>query len=43
MINENVNRPNNSYLSSENPHAIHVVPLHDLQVKVWCAASVCKL
>jgi hypothetical protein len=27
------------YWSTENPHAVHEVPLHDLKVGVWCAIS----
>jgi hypothetical protein len=30
-----VNSQNNRYWSTENPHAVHEVPLHDLKVGVW--------
>jgi hypothetical protein len=26
-----------------NPHAIHEVPLYDLEVRVWCAMCVYKI
>jgi hypothetical protein len=32
-----VNSQNNSYCSTENPHSIHEVPLHDVKIRVWCA------
>jgi hypothetical protein len=34
-----VNSQNNRYWSTENPHAVHKVPLHDLNVTVWFAIS----
>jgi hypothetical protein len=39
----NVNSQNNRYWYSENTHAVHEVPLHDLNVGVWCAVSVHKI
>jgi hypothetical protein len=32
-----VNSQNNRYWSTENPHAVHEVPQHDLKVGVWRA------
>jgi hypothetical protein len=29
----------NDILSTESPHAVHEVPLHDLKVGVWCETS----
>jgi hypothetical protein len=34
-----VNSQYNRYWSTENPQAVHEVPLHDLKVGVWCAIS----
>jgi hypothetical protein len=34
-----VNSQNNKYWSTENPHAVHEEPMHDLKVGVWCANS----
>jgi hypothetical protein len=38
-----VNSQNNRYRSTENPHAVHEVPLHDLKVGVWSAISAWRI
>jgi hypothetical protein len=30
----------NHHWSSENPHLMHEVPLHDIKAGVWCAISI---
>jgi hypothetical protein len=35
----NANIQNNKYCYSENPNAVHEIPLHDLKIRVWCAVS----
>jgi hypothetical protein len=39
----NVNSQNIRYWCSENPYAVHEVPLHDLEVGFWCAVSAHKI
>jgi len=34
-----INSQNNRYWSTENPHQLHEIPLHDQKVGVWCAIS----
>jgi hypothetical protein len=34
---------NNKYWSTENPHAAHEVPMHDLKDGVWCAFSAWRI
>jgi hypothetical protein len=34
-----INTQNNRYWSSLNPHLTHEVPLHPVNVGVWCAVS----
>lgn len=34
-----VNSQNNRYWCAENPHQLHVRPLHDVKIGVWCAIS----
>jgi hypothetical protein len=40
-----VNRQNtsNKYWNTENPHAVHEVPLHDLNVGVWSALGAYRI
>jgi hypothetical protein len=40
MVSKNINRQNNRYWCSENPHAIGEVPLHDLNVNLVCSECV---
>jgi hypothetical protein len=39
----NVSSQNNRYWCSENLHAVHEVPLHDIKASVWCAGNTCKI
>jgi hypothetical protein len=32
-----INRQNSSYWCSDEGHAVHKVPLHDIKFEVWCA------
>lgn len=32
-------QPSNKYCSTENPHTIYEVPLHDLKIGDWCEIS----
>jgi hypothetical protein len=41
-LSENVNSQNNGYWCSENPHAVHDLPLHDLKARVWREMCLCK-
>jgi hypothetical protein len=34
-----VNAQNTCHWDTENPHAVHEVPLHDQKVGPWCAVS----
>jgi hypothetical protein len=34
-----INTQNNCYWYSQNPHLTHEVPLHPVEVGVWCAVS----
>jgi hypothetical protein len=34
-----INKQNNRYWSSQNPHLTHEVPLHPVKVGAWCAVS----
>ena len=38
-----INSQNNRYWSTDNPHQLHEVPLHDQKVGVWCAISRTRL
>lgn len=38
-LNGHVASQNNRYWSTENPHLIHEIPLHDAKVGVWCAIT----
>jgi hypothetical protein len=38
-----INSQNNRHWSTENPDALHEVPLHDLKLGIWCAISVQKV
>lgn len=38
-----VNSHNNRYWSTENPHVVHEVPLHNLKVGVWSEISAWRI
>jgi len=38
-----INSQNNRYWSTDNPHQVHEIPLHDQKIGVWCAISRTKI